>query len=141
VLTKVLRPRPNEERFDVAIRVFEIPIDAPPEGTIPTANAAVLVDRLEKRLELSRLNAVFRGDEHRALVKVPAEDPWTTAGMRHDSMGSRLWSRPATWPRVRAPSSPRCRGRPTTAPAECPLARLARPTARFPRPDRPETPA
>jgi len=39
VLTKMFCPGPDEERFNIPIRVFKIPINAPPVGAVPAANA------------------------------------------------------------------------------------------------------
>ena len=48
VLTKMFRPGVDEECLDEKIRLSYVAIDAPPERTITTPDAAVGVDRIEK---------------------------------------------------------------------------------------------
>src|SRR5437867_81764 len=50
VLTQMFSPGTDEARFHIPVRLFDVPVNAPPECTVPQPNAAVLVDRAKEFL-------------------------------------------------------------------------------------------
>jgi hypothetical protein len=51
----------------------KVSVSAAPVGAVPTANAAVLVNRVEKLLRPIKVDPVLDGDEHRPLVELGAK--------------------------------------------------------------------
>jgi hypothetical protein len=47
VLAKMFCPRANQERFDVAVRLLDVPVNAPTVCSIPAPNEAVPGYRVE----------------------------------------------------------------------------------------------
>src|ERR1700730_3232299 len=70
VLTKMFCPRANQERFDVAVRFLEVPVNAPTVCSIPVPNAAVLVYRVEEPPRLSAGDLVLDRNQYGALVTI-----------------------------------------------------------------------
>jgi len=70
VLSQVLRPRFDDERFDVVRRMLSIAIDAPPEGSVPSSHPCKFVESLQELVRLPQLNLIFHCNQYRSLTGV-----------------------------------------------------------------------
>src|SRR5882762_7258372 len=70
VLSQVLRPRFDDERFDVERRMLGIAIDAPPCCSVPPPHSCKFVESLQELVRLLRVNLIFYCHEYRSLIGV-----------------------------------------------------------------------
>jgi hypothetical protein len=70
VLANMFCPRANQERFDLAVRLLEVPVNAPTVCSTPAPNEAVLGYRVEAPPRLSASDLVLDRNQYKALVTV-----------------------------------------------------------------------
>jgi hypothetical protein len=74
VLSQVLRPRFDDERFDVVRGMLCITIDAPPLRAVPPPHSCEFLESLQELVGLPRLNLIFHCNQYRSLTWVYFSD-------------------------------------------------------------------
>jgi hypothetical protein len=68
VLPRVFGPRIHQERFDVAVRIFEVLKDSPSKGAVTSPNTSILMHCLDKRAFLFKVDIILNRDQNRASI-------------------------------------------------------------------------